>query len=96
MKKILASQNITILNFYKQLLEDNGIQCNIKNYFLTAGVGDLPANAVVPELWVLNDDQAAEAKALLASSKGTDWRCECGEKIEGQFEQCWKCGKSRG
>lgn len=95
MKKILSSPNITVVNFYKELLASNAIETVIKNYYLSAGIGDLPANEVVPELWVINDDQYEQAKALLKSEKGPAWQCECGEKIEGQFEQCWKCGKTR-
>lgn len=95
MKKIKSSQNITLINFYKEILEANNIATVIKNYYLTGGVGDLPANEVVPELWVIDDDQYDAAKALLKSEKGSAWQCKCGEKIEGQFEQCWNCGGLR-
>lgn len=93
MKKILTSQNVTLVNFYKELLEQHGMTTIIKNYYLTGGIGDLPPNECVPELWIVEDDKYDEAQALLKAEKGEPWVCECGEKIGGQFGQCWKCGK---
>lgn len=95
MKKMLTSQNVTLVSFYQSILESNGIKTFIKNYYLSSGVGDLPANAVFPELWILEDDQYQAAKALLLAEKESPWQCHCGEKILGQFAQCWKCGKLR-
>lgn len=95
MKKIFTSQNIALVNFYKEILEKNGIDAIVKNYYLTSGVGDLPPNECIPELWIMNDDKYDEAKVLLTTEKGTAWKCTCGEKIDGQFAQCWKCGKVR-
>lgn len=93
MKKIFMSSDITLVSLYKTMLEDNGIAAVIKNYYLTSGIGDLPANECVPELWVLDDEKIEEAKALLTTEKNNSWQCDCGEKIEGQFLECWKCGK---
>jgi len=95
MKKIFTSTDISLVGFYKTILEANGITCIIKNYFLTSGIGDLPANECVPELWIMDDTKLEAAKALLTTKKDTPWQCECGEKIAGQFFQCWKCGKLR-
>ena len=95
MKKVYASPNIAIVNLYKEILEQNGIETLMKNYYLTSGVGDLPPNECVPELWIMDDEQYENAKSLLTTNKGPAWQCECGEKIEGQFAQCWKCGQQR-
>jgi hypothetical protein len=27
--------------------------------------------------------------------EGEAWRCSCGEENEGQFTECWRCGKTR-
>ena len=47
--------------------------------------------------------QQAEAEAILKKtlaplkSVKKSWHCAgCGEEIEGQFSECWKCGRSRG
>ena len=95
MKKIFASNDISMVGLYKSILEANGIVCIVKNYFLTSGIGDLPANECVPELWIMEDNKLEEAKALLTTEKNTAWKCACGEDIAGQFAQCWKCGKLR-
>lgn len=95
MKKMVASNNVALIGFYKTLLEDNGIETIIKNYYLTSGTGDLPPQDVVPELWIIDDEKLSAAKALLRVEKGEPWVSQCGEKIDGQFGQCWKCGDLR-
>jgi hypothetical protein len=97
MKKILSSTDVLLVGFYKAILESHGIAMMIKNYYLTSGVGDLPPNECVPELWLMDDDRLEEAKALLSlnDEKDSAWQCVCGEKIASQFGQCWKCGKVR-
>ncbi|MBI2364070.1 MAG: hypothetical protein HYV01_03555 [Deltaproteobacteria bacterium] len=54
-----------------------------------------------PELWVVDDAKLAKAKSILKktlaplASVKKPWRCEgCGENIEGQFSECWNCGRS--
>lgn len=95
MKKIFSSQDVTLVGFYKTLLEDNGIETMVKNYYLTGAAGDIPPNECIPELWILDDEKYDEAKALLTTDKNPPWQCECGEKISGQFAQCWQCGRLR-
>jgi|SRR5579883_1025777 hypothetical protein len=95
MKKIFTSQDITLVNFYKSILEDNGIHAVVKNYYLTSGAGDIPANECIPELWIINDEKLDEARELLSAGQAAPWQCECGERIGGQFVQCWKCARLR-
>lgn len=95
MIKIFSSSDVVLVSFYKSILDNNKIDCVIKNYYLTGGVGDLPANEVVPELWILDDNKLDEANALLVAMRETPWQCQCGEKLPGQFAQCWKCGRLR-
>lgn len=95
MKKILTSQDIALVGFYKNILEDNGINAVVKNYYLTSGMGDIPPYDTIPELWILDEDKEEMAKSLLADVKNPPWTCKCGEMIDGQFEQCWKCGNNR-
>ena len=64
------------------------------------GVGeDLEAGL---ELWVIDDAKYAEARgvlrSVLAPIEGVKkpWKCSaCGEDVEGQFAECWNCGKAR-
>lgn len=93
MKKLFASSDVSLISFYKALLDENGISSIVKNYYLTSGSGDIPPNEVVPELWIIDDDKVEEAKAIILPEKGVPWQCDCGEKISGEFSQCWKCGR---
>ena len=54
------------------------------------------------ELWIIDDRRLVEAQQILetaqeeAVSEQETWECpKCGEELEGQFDQCWKCGTAR-
>ncbi len=100
MKKIYTSRDNIIINQLKDILESNGIHCVIKNELLAPLAGLLPPAEVWPELWILDDAKEAEAREIfkntLTESKNNPWECPgCGEKIEGQFSECWRCGENR-
>ena len=82
------------------LLEANGIDCHLRNMNLTGGIGELPVNECWPEVWVNNDNDYALANQLIETALSIadiheDWKCKCGELIEGQFDICWSCGFNR-
>jgi hypothetical protein len=101
MKKVFSSSNPGIVSHFKNILETYSITCVLKNYYLTGAMGEIPPGECWPELWVLDDHHYAEAKALIDSAQAaptsnTSWHCaQCGEQIEEQFLQCWKCGNTR-
>ena len=79
-----------------------GIDCVTRKLDLATGAGELPPVECWPELWVMDDERAAEAEALLkkilapVEAVRKPWICShCGEDIEGQFSECWKCGRER-
>lgn len=82
----------------KSLLELENIECVIKNENLTSGIGELPPVECWPEVWIIHDNNLAEAESIVQSvlHAGEDdlpsWQCQCGETIEGQFDACWNCG----
>ena len=99
MKTVYSAPNITLVSIIQSILEGSGIKCWLKNQFLSAGVGDLPPIECWPQLCV-EDDDFDEAKRIvdesMAQHETPGWKCAgCGEEIEGQFTECWKCGKSR-
>lgn len=79
-------------------LISHGVQSELKNTDTLGAFGELPPSEAMPQVWVAEIDYArAEAlvKQYFSSSEtiGEDWQCEqCGEMIEGQYGQCWKCG----
>lgn len=99
MKKIYSSHDGLIINHLRNLLESIDICCQVKNEVLAGAVGELPSTECWPELWVVEDSQAAKAEEVITAalcpdeSAGPVWSCPaCGERIESQFTQCWQCG----
>jgi len=99
MKRVWSGSSLPDTAHFKNVLEQHGIECVIKNRELGGGIGDLPVFDAAPELWVLDTEQAARAAALLRESVrpaagGAPWRCAaCGEENEPQFAACWSCAR---
>ena len=98
MKKVTRAENVVMANHYKNILESEGIACEIRNDVLNQIFGEMPFEETWPELWVVNDIDYDRAKQLIDSaiieeSPQAPWRCKkCGEENEGQFAACWSCG----
>ncbi len=102
MKRIYSEPNPIFIHQIKELLEKKGIQAIVKNEMLSGGIGELPPTEIWPELWVVNNEDRSLAKRIVDNflnsikSEPENWVCNyCGEKIEGQFNICWNCGKER-
>lgn len=102
MRKVYTSHDIAIVGHVRQVLENQGIHCIVRNDFLLGGAGELPVNETWPEIWVVDDRDSDRARALVdavvatGNDFGPPWRCpSCGERLEGQFTECWRCGASR-
>jgi hypothetical protein len=99
MKRVLSGNSLPDTTHFKNLLEQSGIDCVMKNRELGGGIGDLPVFDCAPELWVL-DENVARAEALIRDSlrpalRGAPWRCAaCGESNEPQFAACWSCSRT--
>jgi hypothetical protein len=98
MKRILTSESLAEMVHYKNVLEQNGVRCLIKNEQLSGALGEVPFLECLPELWVLKETDLKRAEDLLAelrqeSTGGKDWRCSrCNQENEAQFAVCWNCG----
>ena len=100
MRKVYGSQLAPMVGHLKNVLESHGINCLIKND-LGGAAGEIPPIECWPELWILDDYQFDEASAIVSAAslensvapKGR-WICSCGEELEGQFTDCWRCGAS--
>ena len=99
MKRVLSGSSLPDTTHFKNVLEHSGIACVIKNRELGGGLGDLPVLDCAPELWVLDDEHASRAEALIgagarSAASGAPWRCSaCSEDNEPQFAACWHCGQ---
>lgn len=100
MKRVFSSFDRIAVFHARNLLEAEGIRATVKNEMLSSAMGELPPAECQAEVWVLDDAEAARAERVLregaAPAGGTPWRCACGETLEAQFLQCWRCGSSRG
>ena len=86
----------------RQRLQQEGIACLLRNEDLFTALGEIPLLECLPELWVMDEEVYPRAKLLVegwlrqAEAVLTPWACAgCGERLEGQFDACWKCGRER-
>lgn len=96
MKCIYTSADLVELSLLKNMMRKAGIHCVELNEQMAQ---TLPTSPFMAELWVENDADFSEAAALVeewrhpAQIAGEPWSCpRCGERMEGQFGKCWKCG----
>lgn len=102
MTKIFVSQNLSEVELFKDVLEQAGIPCMIKNQHTAGLAGEVPFAEVFPELWVERDGDYSIAEDILndmskgKTKGGTAWTCpKCGEKHTKEFSTCWNCGSDR-
>ena len=101
--KVFEDFDVTLVGYYQSVLEGRGIETYLKNQFSTSGAGHLPFVEVIPELWVLDEGAAEQAKKVIADLQKLDeqkpqtaWQCaQCGEQQEAAFTNCWKCSGAR-
>lgn len=98
MKRVYVSADAVQCGWVESILLAAGIECLVRNRFLGGAIGELPLNEAWPEIWVIDEREQVAAERLIAralepAAVHPDWLCaDCGEMVEGQFRQCWKCG----
>ena len=103
MIKVFEDFDIMLVGHYQSVLESNGIDTFMKNQFGTSGAGELPFVEVIPQLWVLNENDAGPAKELIrelhddtGAETAGPWNCpSCNTPQEAAFTHCWKCSSPR-
>lgn len=92
----------TQAGLFKELLAREGVACLLRNDQLSSALGEIPFLECFPELWVIDDEMWPRASMLLEGWLANEaemkppWVCQgCGERLEGQFGACWKCGRER-
>lgn len=99
MKRVLTLSESAELELLKNVLEEGGIHCVLKNAQLVQALPITPFNA---ELWVLNDDDLPQARDLCQDWFNPEpdaldvWDCsKCNQRLGSRFDTCWKCGTRR-
>ena len=100
MQRLTSADNLLIATLWQRVLESAGIACEIRNRYIGGAVGELPADQVAPQIWIADARDSERAAALIVELRNPSllpsWRCmRCGEEVEGQFFQCWKCEAER-
>lgn len=99
MKRVYVTADVVQCGWLESILQANRIDCLVRNRYLGGAIGELPLNEAWPEIWVVEDRDEGAAKRLIAAALAPGqpqdaWHCGgCGESIEGQFRQCWNCGR---
>jgi hypothetical protein len=100
MKRLHSAKDPLMIGHLKNVLATFGIKCVTRNSDLISAAGELPPVECWPELWVVDDEKFGRARAILKKtlaplqSVKKPWHCDgCGETIEGQFSECWNCGR---
>ncbi|WP_298212172.1 DUF2007 domain-containing protein [Acidovorax sp.] len=95
MLRLTQAPNIAIATLWADLLCEAGMTASVQRQYLSAAAGHLPPDQCLPEIWLDHDEHATRARALLQELQTLPqrhWACQCGEIVEGGFEQCWQCG----
>ena len=102
MKKVFASDDQTAIGIVRDLLSQAGIETRVLNESTASVLGSVPFFVALPEVHILRDEDEARARTISARFESGEfrgalpneaWTCpRCGETIEGQFTECWKCG----
>ena len=97
MKLLYTSNDIRTIGVLRSVLDEAGIAYEVRNETMP-----YPGAIFDPEVWVIEDGEFARACGLrdavtrVPPVSQTPWTCpSCGEKLEGQFGSCWKCGANR-
>ncbi|MDB5874095.1 MAG: hypothetical protein JWQ07_3537 [Ramlibacter sp.] len=96
MLRLTQAPNIAIAAFWVDALRQAGIAASMQRYYLGAAAGEIPPDQCLPEVWLIHDEQEAQARTFLRDllhRPQRRWLCLCGETVEGGFEQCWNCDR---
>ncbi len=96
MIRLTQASNLAIATLWADWLTRAGVEAIVQRQYTSSIAGEIPPDQCLPEVWVLEDSQLAQARALLFElqhPRERRWVCPaCQELIEGPFEQCWRCG----
>ncbi len=103
MKQLHVARHAPEAHLVCGFLASHGIAAEVRGELLTSGWGELPLD--VCSVWVKDDRDYGRGRELVTEffsgayarrHAGERWTCAgCGENLEGQFTQCWRCGATR-
>ena len=103
LEKLYTASNAMEAHLVANLLQQQAVPATVIGEVLAAAQGGLPPTPETqPSVWVPTEN-LDDAREIVESYMRADvapagpaWTCPaCGEMIEGQFGQCWRCGAER-
>jgi hypothetical protein len=99
MKRLTEAPNLALATLWADQLNQAGIEVTVQGAFAGSIAGEIPPDQALPSIWVMDDAQRPAARRLLhqlMNPPHLHWLCnQCGETVDGPFEQCWNCGAMR-
>ncbi len=102
MIKVFEDFELSRVGQFQSVLEAAGIRTLLKNQYMNSSMGEIPFVELLPELWILDDDDLERAQELIQSllvshAEGQpDWVCKaCSVEVGAAFSHCWNCGAAR-
>ena len=103
MKLVYSAESVVQVAHMRNLLENAGIRCQLRNYHLGSAIGEIPVVEGWPQLWAVDESEHEHAERVVAAElagihqSGPAWQCPaCRERLEAQFTHYWRCGCERG
>ncbi len=100
MQRVYTARHPIDAHLVRGLLEAEGIPAEVRGEVLFGARGEIPMTEdTLPSVWVLDEWAATRARSVvlrhragLAPAAGPAWSCPaCGETLEPQFSDCWRC-----
>ena len=85
--RVWRAYNVVEATHLRNVLESAGISAILRNENLIRVAGEVPFDQTWPEVWIIDDAQAAEAFALLQDLRrpryAPGWTCpQCNESLD--------------
>ena len=105
MKEVYIARDTDDARLMRDLLITEGIHAVVRGEPLSLLGISIPIGRVFPSVWVVQEGDFERARGMveaLLKDQGEEaenakpWECSrCGEALEGQFAECWRCGAAR-
>ncbi|MBA6414352.1 DUF2007 domain-containing protein [Parahaliea sp. F7430] len=97
MRLLYSHPQLVVVTQMRSLLEQAGIQSELRNEYAAGAIGELAPIDAWPELWVGTEDDAKRGAEVLKQFQQQldlpDWHCEhCHSDNPASFDWCWHCG----
>nr|WP_298414944.1 DUF2007 domain-containing protein [uncultured Halomonas sp.] len=98
---VFRHSNALLVGHVRNVLENSGLPCELRNMTLGGAAGELPLGECEPEIWVAAHNRTRAETLIEEALNGPRepiqvWRCpQCDELLEGVFDTCWQCGRAK-